>query len=132
MILDTNFLIAIGQQDGGAIEKAKALEEARVPLRVPTMTVYELYLSVGKGAYSDENKRQIEAVLGNRPLLEVTEAVAKQAGIVEGELQASDSKSAIGPVDAIVAAMGLEYNEPVVTDDVEDFGQVEELTVESF
>jgi predicted nucleic acid-binding protein len=96
------------------------------------MTVYELLLSVGKGASPEENQRQIEAVLANRPLVQASEAIAKQAGIIEGKLQASDSKSAIGPVDALVAATGLEYNEPVVTDDIDDFGQIAGLDVESF
>jgi predicted nucleic acid-binding protein len=36
----------------------------------------------------------------------------------------------LGAFDAIVAATGVAYAEPVITNDTDDFGSVEELVVE--
>lgn len=132
MILDTEFLIGIGEESEAAIAKAGQLEELGVPLRVPCMAVYELFLSVGIGDFPSQNRLEIEAVIANKPIVGVTESIAKRAGVIEGELQASDQKAHIGPVDAVIAATGIEYSEPVVSNDISDFDQVDGLTVESY
>lgn len=51
--------------------------------------------------------------------------------MIEGQHIASDTKPRLGFADSVVAATGLVYNEPVVTDDTSDFGTVEGLTVVS-
>ncbi|PSP58229.1 hypothetical protein BRC72_06440 [Halobacteriales archaeon QH_7_66_36] len=52
----------------------------------------------------------------------LTAAIAKRAGKIEGEAQATDPNgSGIGAADAIAAATALETDEPVVTDDRRDF-----------
>ena len=129
MILDTEFLIELDNRNRNAIEKAAELESADVPLRVPTIVAQELYVGVGAGSESFENARKYEALVANKPVVEIDGKIARQAGALEGQHVVSDEKPELGPGDAIVAATGLQYNEPVVTNDG-DFTQVDGLAVE--
>jgi len=129
MILDTEFLIELDEENPDALELAAELEAADVPLRVPAMVVQELYVGVGAGDDSHGNARKYEALIANKPVVEMDENVARRAGALEGVHIASDTKPELGPGDAIVAATGLQYNEPVVTND-EDFTHVDGLSVE--
>jgi predicted nucleic acid-binding protein len=128
MILDTEFLIALDNQSEAAREKAAEIEAADVPLRVPTMVIQELYVGVGAGTQPFENAKKYEALIANKPVVGMNENIARQAGALEGQHIASDSKPELGPGDAIVAATGLQYNEPVVTND-RDFTHVDGLSV---
>ena len=128
MILDTEFLIALDNQSEAAREKAAEIEAADVPLRVPTMVIQELYVGVGAGTQPFENARKYEALIANKPVVGMNENIARRAGALEGQHIASDSKPELGPGDAIVAATGLQYNEPVVTND-RDFTHVDGLPV---
>jgi predicted nucleic acid-binding protein len=129
MILDTDFLIDLDAGNPEAIETAAELEADGVPLRVPTIVVQELYVAVGAGSESFTNARKYEALVANKPVVGMDEAIARQAGALEGQHIASDSKPDLGTGDAVVAATGLQYNEPVVTSD-RDFTAVDGLPVE--
>lgn len=131
MILDTDFLISLRRGDAGAVEKAAELEASGRPTRVPTAVIQELYVGVGAGSGADEDAREYEALLANEPVVALDENVARKAGRLEGEHLVSDAKPDLGPVDAIVAATGLTYSEPVLARD-EDFERVDGLAVESW
>lgn len=129
MILDTEFLIALDDRAPAAIEKKDELQAAGVPLRVPTVVVQELYVGVGAGVQSFANAQKYEALVANLPVVELDENIARQAGALQGVHLASNTKPDLGDADAAIAATGLQYNEPVVTDD-EDFERVDGLAVE--
>ena len=130
MILDSSFLIDVQNGVDSATEKAREIESKSLPRRVPHVVLYELYVGVGKGAQSEENAERIESVVSSLPLEPTTPSIARRAGKIEGSLQSKDG--AVGAVDAIVAATALEYDEPVVTDDNEDFGRVDGLDIEAY
>jgi predicted nucleic acid-binding protein len=130
MILDTDFLIALDESDG-AREKALELETADVPLRVPAIVLQELYVAVGAGENANENARKFEALIANKPVVDIDANIARRAGVLEGQHLVSDDRPSLGPGDALVAATGLQFNEPVVTSDG-DFETVDGLAVESF
>lgn len=129
MILDTEFLIALDDRDPAAIEKKDQLQASGVPLRVPTVVIQELYVGVGAGAQSFANAQKYEALIANLPVVELDENMARQAGALQGVHIVSDTKPDLGDADAAIAATGLQYNEPVVTND-EDFEHVDGLSVE--
>ena len=127
MILDTNFLGALKDQPPGARLKAQELEVSNEPLRVPTIVGYELFISVGKTGQEQckqQDKQAYQRLTSSKPKAELTEVIATQAGILEGEHQRSDSKPTLGPGDAIVAATARHYDEPVISDDC-DFDHVD-------
>jgi len=130
LILDTSFLIDVQNGVDAATEKAREIESSGRPRRVPHVVLYELYIGVGKGVQTDENRERIEGVVSSLPLEPTTPSIARRAGKIEGELQREDG--AIGTVDALVAATTLEYDEPLVTADTDDFGTVPGLEVETY
>lgn len=129
MIIDTNFLGALKNQDSGALEKAAELEGSGVPLRVPTIVWFELFVPIGhttREAYKITDQCAYRRLLASKPTVDLIESIATRAGMLEGAHRRSDSKPTLGPADAIVASTGLEKNEAVVTDD-RDFDTVDGL-----
>jgi len=129
MILDTGFFIALDEGKESAIEIKDELVGSGLPQRIPSIVVQELYVSVGAGTQSFQNVEKYEKLMANYPVVPLDENIAKRAGALEGIHLVSDSKSNLGPGDAIVAATALQFNEPVVGED-SDFGDVEGLEVE--
>ncbi len=129
MILDTNYIVALDNQDPDALALSQQHQSAGVPQRLPAATLFELYLAVGKGSQTTQNSRKYEELVGNLPVVTVDGNIARRAGALEGVHQASDTKPNLGTRDAMNAATGLVRNEPVVTDDTDDFGSVDGLEV---
>ena len=131
MILDTEFLISLRAGESGAVDLAADLEADSVPTRIPTVVVQELYVGVGAGDDATENARAYEALVANKPVVDLDDNIARRAGVLEGRHLTSDAKPTLGPGDATVAATGLVFNEPVVTNDT-DFKHVDGLAVERY
>lgn len=133
MILDSSFLIDIEGEHDGALAKAREIEANGRPRRVPLIVVSELYISVGKGTRTAEDRRRVDRVLTSLPIVEPTVSIAKRAGVIEGERQAeNESEIGVGLADALIASIALEYDEPIVTGDPDDFRRVEDVQVETY
>ncbi|UIP00279.1 PIN domain-containing protein [Halobaculum sp. CBA1158] len=131
MILDTCFLADLRDNDEVAAEKAAELEATGLPLRVPSIVVWELYFGVGAGSETVTNQREYERLIANKPVVSLGGQLARRAGVLMGTHRVSDTKPTLDPGDSIVAATGLKYNEPVVTTD-RDFDSVDGLRIESY
>ena len=131
MILDTTFLVDLRDDDENAEAKSAELEATGLPLRLPSIVIWELYFGVGAGADTTENQRAYENLVANKPVVVLDGGLARRAGALMGTHRASDSKPNLDPGDSIVAATGLKYDEPVVTTD-RDFEQIEGLRIESY
>ena len=131
MILDTEFCISLRVEESAALELVAEIEASGVPTRIPTVVIEELYVGVGAGDDANESASAYEALVANKPVVELDENISRRAGVLEGEYLASDSKPTLGPNDSVVAATGLVYNEPVVTND-SDFEHVDGLSVELY
>lgn len=132
MILDTNYIIALDEQNPDAIELSREHDAANLPQRLPATVLSELYVSVGARQIPHDNAQAYEELVGNLPVVEIDENIARRAGAIQGEHLASDAKPTLGLADATIAATALVYNESVVTDDVDDFGSVEGLDLVSW
>ncbi|MFT4922605.1 MAG: tRNA(fMet)-specific endonuclease VapC [Haloarculaceae archaeon] len=129
MILDTTYLIALASGDADATALAQQHESTGIPQRIPTMAISELYAGIGAGSQPNENARKYEELLGNLPTIGMDANIARRAGALRGVHIADDTKPRLGRGDSTIAATGLVYNEPVVTDDTDDFGSVDGLDV---
>ncbi|WP_311172561.1 PIN domain-containing protein [Halobellus ordinarius] len=122
VVLDTNFLIDLDSNRPAAIEKAREIERAGRPRRVPRIVITELWIAVGKGTETEQNRQKFEQLLAGLPQVDLTAPIAKRAGEIEGQTQLSDGNGVgVGMADAIIAATAIELDEPVVTDDSTDF-----------
>lgn len=121
-ILDTNFLIDIDNNRPAALEKAREIEREGRSRRIPRIVMFELWVAVGEGTRTEHNREKFERLLDGLPQVDLTAPIAKRAGEIEGEAQATDHNDVgVGSADAIIAATALELEEPVVTDDRKDF-----------
>jgi len=134
MIVDTSFVLDIIDGVEPAVEKERELEAENIPLVIPSMTILELYIGVGKVANTRSERQQVEAVLDSYPLVEMTPSISRRAGRLLGEsmADADDGEGpGIGKGDATIAATALERDEPVLAGD-RHFGNITGVTHESY
>mgnify|MGYP000453349460 CR=1 FL=1 len=120
MIVDTSFVLDIIDDVAAAVDKERALEAENVPLVIPTMTVLELYIGVGKVADTREGRQRIEAVFDSSPVVALTPTISRRAGRLLGQRMAEADPGdgpGIGKGDAVIAATALEREEPVLAAD---------------
>ncbi|AOW79313.1 PilT domain-containing protein [Halodesulfurarchaeum formicicum] len=134
MIVDTSFILDIIDDEAAAVEKARTLEAESVPLVIPTMTVLELYIGVGKVANTNEERQRVEAILESYPLVDQTPSISRRAGRLLGERMAATNQGegpGIGKGDAVIAATAVERDEPVLAGD-DHFGKIPGVTHETY
>lgn len=131
MIVDTNYLIALRDNEEGAKAKAMELESSGLPLRLPSIVIWEISFGVGAGTDTIPNQRAYEKLIANKPVAPLDGNLARRAGVLMGTHRASDAKPNLDPGDSIVAATGMKYDESVLTDDG-DFESIDGLRVESY
>ena len=130
MIVDTNVLIRIMQDNESAVQKVGDLESQYVPLRISSISLFELHHSLERVDNPLERRRRIEAVLASKPTYSADSTVMKKAGRIDGRL--TSEGRAIGMGDTIIAATALVHEEPVLTENVRHFERIDELEVESY
>jgi predicted nucleic acid-binding protein len=134
MIVDTSFVLDIIDDIEAAVTKEQELEAGSVPLVIPSMTVLELYIGVGKVANTREEHQRVKSVLDSYPLVDMTPSISRRAGRLLGERMADAEEGegpGIGKGDAAIAATALERDEPVLAADGH-FGNIPGVTVETY
>ncbi|TKX74307.1 type II toxin-antitoxin system VapC family toxin [Halorubrum sp. GN11_10-6_MGM] len=130
MILDSSFLIDLMNGDDGAVEAAREIEGSSVPQRVPAQVVYELYVGVGYSESASREVENIQSVLESRPIVGLTEDVAKHAGRIDGQLRREGGR--IGQGDIKIAATAIRHDEPVITGNPADFNRIPDVEVREY
>ncbi|ELZ41266.1 PilT protein domain protein [Halorubrum californiense DSM 19288] len=130
MILDSSFLIDLMNGDDAAMEAAREIEERSVPQRVPAQVVYELYVGVGYSESASREVETIQSVLESRPIIDLTEDVAKHAGRIDGRLRREGSRTGQGGIK--IAAAAIRHDEPVITGDPADFDRIPDVEVREY
>lgn len=130
MLVDTSFVIDVMLNDKGAVEKAKDLTGASVPLVVGTPTIFELYIGVGLSVRSSEEREKILRILKSLTQLPLDAPSATRAGLVYAGKVRDGSK--IDPADAMLAGIAIENHQHILTRNVSDFSGVPDLTIESY
>lgn len=134
MIVDPSFVLDVIDDVDLAVQKERELEAEAVPLAIPAMTVLELYIGVGTVANTQEERRQLEAVLDSYPIVEMTPSISRRAGRLLGERMAeapAGEGRGIGKGDAAIAATAIERDEPVLAAD-ETFKTIPGITLETY
>ena len=116
MILDTAFVLDLLAGDEGATRTAEELEGDGIAMKLPAMTVTELYIGIGTGVADEEEERQIRRIIEGLPFIPMDVDLSRRAGRLLGE-----SGNTVGKGDASIAAAAEREGEPVLTRNVEDF-----------
>ena len=116
--------------DEDAITIASDLESTDEPQRVPAQVVYELYVGVGYTEQTHDEVGKIQSVLNSRPVVPLTDEIARHAGRIDGQLRREGDR--VGQGDIKIAATALHYNEPVVTGNPSDFNRISDVIVRDY
>ena len=130
MIVDTDVLIDVMQDNDRATRKIRDFEDHHVPLRISSVSQFELYHRVERVDNPGRRRRRIENVLETKPTYPADSTVMKKAGRIDGQLT-SDGK-AIGIGDTIIGATALVHEESILTRNVDHFERIDGLDVESY
>ena len=134
MIIDTSYVLDVIDEDEAALAKEHELEAANVPLIIPSMTILELYIGVGKVTTTVAERQQVESVLESYPQVAMTPSISRRAGRILGEALADakpDEGPGIGKGDAAIAATAIERDEPVLAGD-SHFETIDGVTLETY
>ncbi|MFW6436685.1 MAG: PIN domain-containing protein [Halococcoides sp.] len=120
MILDTSFLIDLFDGQSAAFEAGRDMADRNVVQRVPAPVVTELSYGVTFG--DEEERRQVDNALRMYPIVDLDGVMADRAG----ELLATADRRANGDsgvewIEAMIGAVADQFDEPVVTANVDDF-----------
>ncbi len=129
MLLDTTVIIDLVENDKGAIQRLKELEEENIPLVTTTITLFEIW----KGAHRLLGTPEQEKMQDIFDLLEVflfDIPSAKEAGKIYSLLR-KDGKM-IQPEDCMIAGIAKTKNEPILTRNVKHFERIQGLKIEAY
>lgn len=124
MIIDTSYALDLLDEDADAFEKGVELMTEHTPLKLPAMTVMELFVGYG-ATENEEEARQVENAIAGHPIIEMDEMVARKAGQIAG-------RTGLDPGDAAIAATALLLDEPVLTRNVKDFERIDGISIETY
>lgn len=123
MILDSAFLIDLLREDAAAFERGVELAEQSIPQRIPTPVLYELRYGAEMAGDLDE-QRAVGNLSRLYPVVRLNESLALEAAklVAEADKRAGGAGlSGIDDIDPLVAAVADSVDEPVLTDNVDDF-----------
>lgn len=119
MIVDSSYIFELDAE--AAFQKGVALAEDGVALRVPTPVVTEVRYGV-ESVRGSATAREVENRLMGQTVEPVDEVVARTAASL---LATADDEyggdSGADFVDAMIAGVAQKYEEPVLTQNVQDF-----------
>lgn len=133
MILDTSFLIALGEGDPAAFAKGVEIAESGAVQWLPVPVIQELEYGIEFAGTEDE-KRQARNVTRLYPTVKITEEIARRAGqlLAQADLNHGGVGAAgIDSIDPMVAAIANLLDDSVLTDNVKHFEQLG-VEVETF
>lgn len=122
MILDTNFLIRLYQEQQAAFEKAIEMQEEGVIPRVPAPVLQEL--EYGASFLDDEETiRKVRNIALMYPNVELTTNDHTRAGQLHAQADKATSgdDAGVDDIDAMLGAVSQRFSEPVLTENTDDF-----------
>lgn len=129
MILDSTVVHDVLRDVDAAVARLDELKETRTSVALSSLTVFEV--GVGLRGESEQYREAFNDHVDGLVVLPVTEATAHRAISIQYELL--DRGERIGPVDVLIASTAVGSPDPrVLTRNVDEFEQVDSLTVESY
>ncbi len=128
-LLDTDTSIAI--MDDSPVHVRQQLKKNRVDeVGISTITLYELQYGVSKSRKRRRNSATLNSFLAYIQVLEWTRECAYSAGNLRAELEKRGNL--IGPYDLLIAAHATTLGATLVTHNVKEFIQVDNLRIQDW
>ena len=128
-LLDTNTCIYfLNKSSQRIISQFKRLSPSEIKL--PSITVAELFYGVDKSKAKKKNRAIIENFVSTFEIMPFDEKSCK----IYAQIRASLEKSGvpIGPMDLLIASIGLANNFVLVTNNIKEFRRIKGLKLENW
>ncbi len=125
VVLDTSVLIDHLRNGKASRSAFERLAKEKANIYIPTVVIYELFS--GKSSKNASVEQEINQLIHNFKIIELSEKIAKVAGALY-----RDIGKTIGTSDYIIAASALEIDAIVVTLNIKHFSQISHLRVYNF
>ena len=130
MILETSFLIDMMRGRPEAVALVQEIDRSGENVTLPSPGLFELWVGAGRSRRSREERDKIDALVAAFDVLTLTDADAKEAGLLQARL--SLDGALMGTVDVLLAGMAKARGETLVTGD-RDFSAVRrEVSIRSY
>jgi tRNA(fMet)-specific endonuclease VapC len=128
-LLDTNTCIYfLNRASKRIVERFKQLSPSQI--RLPSITVAELYYGAGKSKFKSRNREKAERFVSTFEIVSFDEKACSAYAKIRYSLERSGIP--VGPMDLLIASIGLAYNFTVVTNNVKEFQKVKGLKIENW
>jgi len=130
MIADSSFIIDLMRKNVEALAKLEEIFRDGVAQYITTPSVMEIAVGVSLAELPEKERDRIDGILGSFQVLPLDTIAAWRAGLELGRLQRKGS--IVDPIDAQIAGIALQHNEPVVTRNTKHLSRFKGLQVESY
>ncbi|MDY6951950.1 MAG: type II toxin-antitoxin system VapC family toxin [Thermodesulfobacteriota bacterium] len=128
-LLDTNTCIYfLNRASERIIDRLKKLSPSEV--RLPSITVAELYYGAEKSRCKTKNRQRVKRFVSAFEIVSFDEKACHTYAKIRHSLEKSGTP--IGPMDLLIASIGLAHNFSLVTNNVHEFKRVKGLKVENW
>jgi tRNA(fMet)-specific endonuclease VapC len=134
-VFDTSFIIDLSNNDPGAINLARIVDQDKSAAAISVISVHEYFFGIQLRYFRDEDvlKSKLEAAekeLAAFIVLPITQEIAAQSARIQAVL--TKHGRIIGINDIYIATTAIVHKSSVVTRNSSDFEQVQGLSVEKY
>ena len=128
-LLDTNTCIYfLNRASQRIVERFKELSPSQIKL--PSITVAELYYGAEKSKFKSRNRERVKRFVSTFEIVSFDEKACRSYAKIRYSLEPSGTP--VGPMDLLIASIGLAHNFTLVTNNVMEFQRVKGLKLENW
>jgi len=128
-LLDTNTCIYfLNRASQRIVERFKELSPSQIKL--PSITVAELYYGAEKSKFKSRNRERVKRFVSTFEIVSFDEKACRSYAKIHYSLERS--ATLVGPMDLLIASIGLAHNFTLVTNNVMEFQRLKGLKLENW
>jgi tRNA(fMet)-specific endonuclease VapC len=128
-LLDTNTCIYfLNRASEKIVKQFKELSPSQIKL--PSITVAELYYGAEKSKFKAKNRERVKRFVSTFEIVSFDEKACTTYAKIRHSLERSGTP--VGPMDLLIASIGLAHNFTVVTNNIKEFKRVKGLKLQNW
>jgi tRNA(fMet)-specific endonuclease VapC len=128
-LLDTNTCIYfLNRASEKVVQQFKELSPSQIKL--PSITVAELYYGAEKSKFKAKNREKVKRFVSTFEIVSFDEKACTAYAKIRHSLERSGTP--VGPMDLLIASIGLAHNFTVVTNNIKEFKRVKGLKLQNW
>jgi len=128
-LLDTNTCIYfLNRASEKVVQQFKELSPSQIKL--PSITVAELYYGAEKSNFKAKNREKVKRFVSTFEIVSFDEKTCTAYAKIRHSLERSGTP--VGPMDLLIASIGLAHNFTVVTNNIKEFKRVKGLKLQNW